>query len=270
MASNLPRFGVKKNVSVKGRGSLRGLVFTFGYEKTECGWRYSMTDEKGRDWVDTVSKLLVPIVIFAAGAWFSYQKDKSDAASQQFQRESEVLKLAASSNEAERTLGLKTIEILQNEGRFSKEMEPVVKAMSEGRPTDPATQKAQTIIAKQDQSSGNPTVPNKTPNTFLQISRDDQRPDAAELVGILQKAGFEVSGIELVSAATQNTYIRYFSADNKQYADKVQELMKGMGFDVAEQDFSAGSLHEKTPPGALEVWIGQKQGPLKKARSSGI
>jgi len=233
-----------------------------------------MADEKGRDWVDTVSKLLIPIVIFAAGAWFSYQKDKSDAAGQQFQRESEILKLAASSNEAERTLGLKTIEILQNENKFSKEMEPVVKAMSEGRPSDPATQKAQTIIAKQDQSSGNPTAPvrvNQTPNTFLQISRDDQRPDAAELVGILQKAGFEVPGIELVSSGTQNTYIRYFSAGNKQYADKVQELMKGMGFDVEEQDFSK-TLHDKTetPPGALEVWIGQKQGPLKKARSSGI
>lgn len=232
-----------------------------------------MADENGRDWVDTVSKLLIPIVIFAAGAWFSYQKDKSDAANQQFQRENEVLRLAASSNEAERTLGLKTIEILQNEGKFSKEMLPVVRALSEGRPTDPATQKAQTIVARQDQSSGNPTAlgqVNQTPNTFLQITRDDQKPDAAELVGLLQKAGFQVPGIELVSPGTQNTYVRYFSARNKQYADKVQELMKGMGFDVEEQDFSATPLHDKTPPGALEVWIGQKQGPLNKARGAGI
>jgi hypothetical protein len=57
-----------------------------------------MADEKpARDWVDTVSKLLIPIMIFAASALFSYQKNKSDADNQQFQRESEVLKLAASS-----------------------------------------------------------------------------------------------------------------------------------------------------------------------------
>ena len=232
-----------------------------------------MADEKHRDWVDTVSKLLVPVVIFVASAWFSYQKNKSDEANQQFQRESEVLKLAASSNDAERKLGLKTIEILQNQGKFSKEMLPVVQAISEGRPSDPATQKAQNIVAKQDQASGIQSAvvtPSQTPTIFTQITREDQRPDATELVGALQKAGFEAPGIELVNPGTQNTYVRYFSPGNKQYADRVQELMKGMGFEVQEQDFSATSLRDKSPPGGLEVWIGQKQGPLKKVGGPGL
>src|SRR5450755_2916879 len=99
-----------------------------------------MSDEKGRDWIDAVAKLLVPVVIFAASALFSYQKNKSDEANQQFQRENEILKLAASSNEAERTLGLKTVEILQKQGRFLKEMLPVVQAISQGRPSDSSTQ----------------------------------------------------------------------------------------------------------------------------------
>jgi hypothetical protein len=138
-----------------------------------------MADEKSRDWVDTVSKLLIPIVIFAATAWFSNQKDKSDAANQQFQRENEVLKLAASSNDAERTLGLKTIEILQKQGKFSKDMLPVVQAISQGRPSDASTQRAQNIleVAKLDPAVGNQiasAAKGQAPTIYIQVTRDEQ------------------------------------------------------------------------------------------------
>src|SRR5205807_1822496 len=142
--------------------------------------------------------------------------------------------------------------ILQNRGKFSKEMLAVVQAISEGRPSDPSTKKAQNIVAKQDQASGNPSAPvapNQTPSVFLQITRDDQRSDATELVGTLQKAGLDVPGIEFVNPGTQNNYVRYFSAGNKQYADKVLESMKSMGFQVQEQDFSTTPLRENTVPG---------------------
>src|ERR1700722_3220389 len=224
-----------------------------------------MPDDKSRDWDDTVSKLLIPIVIFAASDWFSYKKDRSDAANQQFQRESEVLKLAASSNDAERTLGLKTIEILQKQNKFSKEMLPVVQAISQGRPSASSTQQAQSIIAvaKQDPALGDQFTPdrkNSNPTVYIQITRDNQREAAAELVTNLQSGGFEVPGIELVNPGTQNNYIRYFSTSHKPYADKILQAMKDMGYPVEEQDFSKTGLKA---PGGLEIWIGQKQGPLK-------
>ncbi len=37
--------------------------------------------------------------------------------------------------------------------------------------------------------------------------------------------------------------------------------MQQMGFNVAEQDFTA-SNQGKVPSGQIEVWIGDKQGPL--------
>jgi cell division septation protein DedD len=229
-----------------------------------------MPDEKRRDWVDTVSKLLIPILIFAASAWFSIQKNNSDAANQQFQRENEILKLAASSNDAERTLGLKTIEILKEQGKFSKEMEPVVKAISQGRPSDPATQRAQNILepAKPGPSSDSqptPTARDQNPKVYIQIAEEEQRADAAELTSTLQKAGYDVPGTELVSPGLQNTYVRLFSPQNKQHADRVLDLMHKMGFTVEEQDFSNTPLREKTQPGFLEVWIGHKQKPLTKS-----
>jgi hypothetical protein len=226
-----------------------------------------MPNEKNRDWVDTVSKLLIPIIIFAASAWFSYQKDKSDAANQQFQRESEVLKLAASSNDSERALGLKTIEILQKQGKFSQDMLPVVQAISQGRPSASSTQQAQNILeaAKQDRTIGSQNTETKkqSPTVYIEIARDDQRPDASELTTKLQSLGYDVPEMELVKPGIQNTYVRVFSSGNKQRADEVLKLMKDMGFDVQEQDFSNTPLRDKTPPGVLEIWIGHKQGVLK-------
>jgi hypothetical protein len=225
-----------------------------------------MADEKHRDWVDISSKLLIPIVIFAASAWFSYKKDNSDAANQQFQRESEILKLAASSNNSERALGLKTIEILQKQGKFSEEMLPVVQAISQGPPSFSSTQQAENIlqIAKQD-----PTAPpaavtkNQLPTIYIEIARDDQRPDAGELVAKLQSLGYGVPQTELDRPGTQNTYVRFFSAANKERAYQVLQLMKTMGFAVEEQDFSNTEMREKTAPGVLEIWIGHRQPILK-------
>jgi len=195
-----------------------------------------MADDKKRDWVDTVAKLLIPVVIFGASFLFSYQKDKSDRANQQFERESGILKLAASSNEKERALGLKIIEIQVKEGRFSREMFPVVQVLSQGRPSDPSTQIAQTILASvatQDaelRTHIQPTPEEHAGTVYLQIARDDQRAQAGSLRERLMKQGFTVPGIELVTGGTSNTYIRYFSTGDKQLAEKILELMKSMGF----------------------------------------
>ena len=57
------------------------------------------------------------------------------------------------------------------------------------------------------------------------------------------------------------------SERNQKYADQVFQQMKTMGFEVQEQDFSKTPLRDKTPPGVLELWIGHKQAPLKKAQA---
>jgi hypothetical protein len=227
-----------------------------------------MAEDNQRDWVDTISKLLIPVVIFGAGLIFSVQKDKNDRANQQFERDSGILKLTASSNEAERTLGLKIIKVQVERGKFSEDLVPVVTAISKGRPSDASTQAAQDILATaaRDPAIGKqvvPTLANQAPSVYLQIARDEQRADAGDLRANLRAAGFAVPGIELVSHGTVNTYIRYFSPDDKPQADKILGLMKNMGFDAAEQDFTA-SGRGKIPSGQMEVWIGDKQAPLSK------
>jgi hypothetical protein len=223
-----------------------------------------MADEKKRDWIDIVAKLLVPVALFAVGSYFTIKKNEADIASQQFQRESEILKLTASSNETEKAIGLKMIQLLQERGeKIPDALRPVVSVTAEGRPSDPSTQKArniQAVEAKQDQPSDTHSAPpakNQATIIYLQIAREDQRAEATELQEGLQHAGFSVPGIELVKPPTVNTYIRYFSVDDKPQADKALKLMKDMKFSVEEQNFTR--LNENnTSTGQLEVWIGDK------------
>lgn len=224
-----------------------------------------MADDRFHGTIDTVSKLLIPIVIFVVGSIFSFLNYRNA----QFDRETGILRLAASSNEKERDIGMKIIENLQKQGKFSAEMKPVVEAISQGRPGDPSTQTAQRILDSDKRGSTpvgqQPAVPPKSqiPIVYLQIAKEEQRAEAGELQASLHDIGLEVAGIELVSGGTINTYIRYFANIDKPYADKVLEQMKKMQFEVREQDFTKFN-QGKESPGGIEVWIGQKHVPPSK------
>jgi len=226
-----------------------------------------MPSENIRAWVDTVSKLLIPIVIFGVGLKFSIQKERNDQANQRFDRESSILKLAASSNQAEKALALKMIEILRKQGRFSPELLTLVQAIADGRPTD--SQAARDILdraAKQNpeiekQIAATPV--NHSSRVFLQITTEEQRHDAIDLQALLQTAGFPVEGVELVNPGTDDNYVRYFSPNDKSQADNVLEIMRGMGFGVKEQNFTRLNKSGAST-GSIEIWIGKRQGPVSK------
>jgi hypothetical protein len=225
-----------------------------------------MADQKDRDWVDISSKLLLPVVIFAVGLYFTHKKDVSDEKNLQFEHQNEILKLASSSNPTEQLVGLKMIEVLQQQGSFPEYLNPVLDQIAAGRPSDPSTQKARSILAAEPQQK--PAVQTQVPVTpkaqhpvvYLQIAREDQRAAASEIKGRLQSIGFSAPGIELVKQPTMNTYIRYFSVDDKPEADKVLQLMREMNFKVEEQNFTRLNQNNASS-GQLEVWIGDKYVP---------
>lgn len=228
-----------------------------------------MSDGKKIDWIDILSKLLIPIALFVVGSYFTMKKNEADLANQQFQRESEILKLTASSNDTDKAIGLRMIQLLQRKGeKIPDILLPAVSVVADGRPSDPATQKARSIQAteaKQNQSA-TATLPSSSPQStiYLQIAREDQRSEAADLQERLQHAGFSVPGIELVKPPTVNTYIRYFAESDKPQADKVLQLMNEMKFKVEEQDFKRLNQNN-TSTGQIEVWIGEKHIPRNSA-----
>jgi hypothetical protein len=157
-----------------------------------------MAEKAQRDWIDATAKLLIPVVIAVGGILFTWHKDKTDTARQAADRDAEVarqqlerdtgyVRMLVSSNERERTLGLKIIEVQQQHGKFSQDLLPVLQAISQERPSAPSTQKAQAILqnaAKQDPAVATriaPQTSDEPPTVYLQIARDDQRADARSL-----------------------------------------------------------------------------------------
>jgi hypothetical protein len=219
-----------------------------------------MADKSERDWVDISAKLLIPVVIAGGGAWFTWHKDSADKKQRQWERDSGYIKLLASTNEQERNLGLKIIEVLQSEGQFSPELVPVVRAIStESRPSDPGTQTAARILSKipagdQGSTQGSAAPAAASRQVYIQIGHEEQRERAVLLQIALRKMGYVTPALEQVAHPTFHTFIRYFSKKTQGDAERIQEEMTHLGYAPEVQDFS-------TDPGSdgLEIWFGDKE-----------
>ncbi len=226
-----------------------------------------------RDWMDYVSTLLLPAVLAIGGIAYTAHKDRLDEQREQAERvedearlaldrDSGYVRLLASTNDKERDLGIKIIDALSKEHKFSVDLVPVVAAVAGGRPSDPATQTAVRILqANPDKVSTAQLAPasNGRTQVYIQIAKEEQRAEAQALAAELRRDGFATPGIELVSAPTVNTYVRFFARKNARVADQVDAAMHKLGFASAVQDFTASST---TTLSQIEVWIGSRQAPI--------
>jgi hypothetical protein len=171
------------------------------------------------------------------------------------------MRMLASSNSEERQLGLKIIDVLQGENKFSPDLRPLVENIkNESRPSDPSKQLATKILDKNGSATSTSTALKATvPQSreiYIQIAHEDQRSRAADLQASLQQAGFTVPSIDLVAHPTFNTYIRYFDASGKVDANKIDAIMEKDSFKPEIQDFTKTDSGGQT---ALEVWFGDKE-----------
>ena len=137
---------------------------------------------------------------------------------------------------------------------------PVVQAVAQGRPSDPATRNAQNILAQaqaaQPTMSAAPASKEQRSRVYIQIAREDQRDDAQKLEQALNAGGYTAPGVELVQTPTRNTYIRYFSPNKKDQAEKIQQMMQQLGITAAIQNFS---IAQGASSPDLEVWLGANE-----------
>jgi hypothetical protein len=221
-----------------------------------------MAESKDRDWIDISAKLMLPVVLAIGGGIYTFGRDTQADKQRQWERDSGFMRMLASSNADEREMGLKMIGVLQDEGKFSADLRPLVKAVRNNRrPSDPTTQLANTILNKDGGRTVTP-IPSATSTkqpareVYIQIGHEDQRQRATELQATLQQSGFLVPGIELVPHPTFHTYIRYFDTAGLSEADKIDALMKLRGFQPTIQDFSKSA---SSGSNALEIWFGDKE-----------
>jgi len=81
-----------------------------------------MTDEVNRDPLDTFSKIFIPILIAVATTIVSSTQYCSTQSAKRFERDSGYLKMLVSTNEKEKDLGLKMVDVVTKKGEFSTEL----------------------------------------------------------------------------------------------------------------------------------------------------
>lgn len=225
-----------------------------------------MAEDKKRAWIDTVAKLLIPIVIFALGQQYAHNKDVSDRQQRQFDRDAELLKSMASKDENEKVLTLQFIDYLRRHDQFPQELWVVVQTTAAGNRDNPSTQTAQLILhntAEQDTSLTKQfqqtaqTIPTRV---YIQYQNVSQRDSAQRLRTSLQDSGFVAPGLEMrPKESPARTEIRYFSSSDKDQADQVRQIVQKLGLTAEERDFSA-KYGGKVPLRQLEVWLGGQDG----------
>lgn len=221
-----------------------------------------MAEERKRDWVDTIAKLLIPVAIFVVGQQYACQKDASDREQRQFDRDAALLKSMASKDENEKVLTLQFIDYLRRHQQFPEELWVVVQTTAAGNRSDPSTQTAQLILqntAEQDTAltkQFRQTAQAIPTRVYVQIQNEPQRVSAERLRTSLQNAGFIAPGIELrPKESPGRTEVRYFSSSDKDQADQVTQIVQGIGLTPEEKDFS-GKYRGKVPLRQIEVWLG--------------
>lgn len=224
-----------------------------------------MAEEKKRDWVDAIAKLLIPVVIFALGQQYACHKDASDQEQRQFDRDAALLKSLASKDETERVLTLQFVNYLHQTRQFPDELWVVVQTTGTGNRSDPSTQTAQLIVQNaaaqdtaltkqlQQTAQGIPT------RVYIQIQNEAQRASAEHLRTSLHNAGFVAPVIELrAKESPGRAEVRYFSPSDKSQADQVTQIVHELGLTPEQKDFS-GRYHGTVPLRQIEMWFGGQE-----------
>jgi hypothetical protein len=224
-----------------------------------------MAENGKRDWVDTAAKLLVPLVIFGVGFQYSCQKDRTDRARQQFDRDATYVKSSASDNEREKEVTLAIINALVEQNEFTPALRSAVAVIATGKRDEASTQTAQLIL--NHAAEKNPTLGAQIKQAaqaiplrvYIQVTTPDQRTRAEELRAELRAEGFVAPGTELrADESPNNTEIRYFAESDKPQVDQVAAIMKRAGYAPTVKNTSA-AVPGKVPLRQIEVWIGKRQ-----------
>ena len=221
------------------------------------------------DVVSKVATIAVPFVIWGLGHDYEVQKDRSDKAAAAekeradaqaatWARDTDYVHMLA--NPPDRAFAIAIITQLKKENRFPPDLQPVVDAMSQGRPGDKLTQAAAQIQVTLPTVGGpKPVQPAPPGNTgpisvFIQYASADQGCSVYKLEGALHAAGFLTPPAQHVAAVPTTTSVRYFSTASASPAADIQAVANRQGLHAVVQNFTAQT---SVPLRQIEVWIGK-------------
>jgi len=98
-----------------------------------------------------------------------------------------------------------------------------------------------------------------TPRIYIHIVEESQRQAAKAIQQKLEQAGFEVPGIERVSAGPRRSELRYFKSDDRDGAERIRQVVDDQGTALDVRDLTA-AYGASTRPGHYEIWFGSAFG----------
>ena len=223
------------------------------------------------EWAQLVAALLLPVAIAGATGWYSYDKDRGDVARQEWGRDSDYVRLLASSNTQEQAFAREVIRQLRSEHKFPADLVDVVNVLAAGRPSDPITQRA-ALTAPNSKvapttARPQPSAPAARTAVYIQYAATDQFCDVRALEVALGRLGFATPSPELVgSSSPSNTEVRYFSTASLPEANRIATEVKALRFNSSVKDYRGSTPVQLRQ---IEVWLGKDDNPHILADAQG-
>jgi hypothetical protein len=86
---------------------------------------------------------------------------------------------------------------------------------------------------------------------FIQITSENQRELANQIMDELQRKGMIVPGIEKVNVGSNKSEVRYFNADDKQEAELLKSTLNNIGVSITTSYISG----YRVPRKQFEIWL---------------
>lgn len=101
----------------------------------------------------------------------------------------------------------------------------------------------------------------QVPRVFIHIMDDRQRDAATRLQRQLEKAGYNVPGIEEVEWRSQTSELRVFREEDLETAHEIQDAIEARGLQISLKDVTARYAKSTAiRSGHLEIWLGANVG----------
>ena len=217
--------------------------------------------------LETTAKVLTPIVVFVVGSYYTCTQDRIEHEQKALDRCISLSKDMTSNSEVQKELSIALI--LDQCGKYE-----ALKKMAATRLVQTAAQsnsaevvesaKKAAISLSADTSVATEVaqaVKNLPPRIYIQVPDDSRRGEASDVSKKLQlnivpgQPSYVIEGIENVGVTRSptTTQVRYFRAEDADFAKNISDQLVALGITDAKPTLSAG----KAIPFQLEIWFGK-------------
>jgi hypothetical protein len=225
--------------------------------------------------LETVAKILTPVLVFALGTYYTYQQQQKSEAEKRFDRYISLGKSLSSENPIEQKLAM--LMLKKEKEKYPDEVPDELLSMALPQLVNLAATNPDSGVANQAKQLALDLSKNikysapiqqsieKTPaRIYFHIQDESQRENAKDFINQLQSRlgtnDFIIPGIQLVSVGPNRAELRYFRASEAAEANRIDSVLIEIGMDAKSKYVRGYENSSGIRSRHYEVWLG----PVKK------